>query len=75
MTPSDKLMNDLARVLTGKDIDLVAPALVVAVARVLMIEAGNDPHELSRLMLKFVRLLGDTLSEMGAEEGLGEPRN
>ena len=74
MNDTEKLMSDLARVLVGKDISAVAPALVVSVARVLMLEANNDPDKLGFLVFKFQRHLIETLSEMAHDEGFGESR-
>jgi hypothetical protein len=71
---TEKIMAGLSRVLGGKPIDLVAPALVVAVARALYVEADSDPEKLSFLMFKFIGHLGETVSQMADDEGLGEPR-
>jgi hypothetical protein len=69
-----KIMAGLSRVLGGKPIDLVAPALVVAAARALVVEADNDPEKLAFLTFKFIHHLGETLAQMANDEGLGEPR-
>ena len=79
MTPAEerenkKIMEGLARVLGGKPTDVIAPVLVVAVARVLLLEADNDPEKLAFLVFKFINRLHEAVSEMAHDEGLGEPR-
>jgi hypothetical protein len=70
----EKVMHGIERVLRGHDIDVVAPVLVMTVARVLYNDAGNDPMCLARNMFKFIDLLGSEVAEMAGDEGLGEPR-
>jgi len=52
-----ELIEALETALGGKPLDEVAPALVVAVARALVIDANGDMDRLNGLTLKFIHHL------------------
>jgi hypothetical protein len=64
VTQKDEIMDGIAKALTGKLIDEVAPVLVVTVARVLFIDAEGDKDKLMFLFSKFVNCLHATVEEM-----------
>jgi hypothetical protein len=65
---NDKLVKDLERVIGGKPIDDVAPLLVVAVARLLFIDAGGDKERMAFLVAKFLHHLSNAINDMWEEE-------
>jgi hypothetical protein len=60
----EDLLEAVAKVLAGKPIDEVAPVLVVAVARVLLIDSGGDPDKTAFLIAKFLDRLAHTVQDM-----------
>ena len=71
---SKRMVEKLESVIGGKPIDEIAPLLVVAVARMLFIDADGDPVKLNFLTIKFIQHLGDALNDMTNFEGWGETR-
>ena len=69
----EQLYREMDALLDGKPIELVAPLLVIAVARALVLEASGDMGELIRLLLKFQLHLNGQIDDMLAE-GEGETR-
>lgn len=70
-TEQDKMVSGLSRVLAGRPIDEVAPVLVVAVARTLVIDAGGDEQKLGELVGKFNWHLMQTISDMIKDQDNG----
>lgn len=70
-TPNDELFNGISKLLYGKPIDAVAPVLVVAVARVLMLDGEGDPQKTAMLIAKFMDRLTNVIHDMmtGDPEG------
>lgn len=73
MMSDRETMKEMERVLGGKPIDEVAPILVVAVARALVLEANGDVEELRFLVSKFSVHLVNAVNDM-MHEGDGETR-
>jgi hypothetical protein len=64
MNAQEQLIHDLEKVIGGKPIEDIAPLLVVAVARMLVIDAKGDTSKLTILVSKFVDHLTTTISDM-----------
>jgi hypothetical protein len=64
MKPRDEMLTKIAEILDGQPLTEVGPVLVVAVARVLMIDAGDDPFKAKVSIMQFMNLLTQTLSDM-----------
>jgi hypothetical protein len=63
----DQMIHDLEKVIGGKPIEDIAPLLVVAVARMLVIDAEGDTSKLAMLLAKFLEHLTATISDMIGE--------
>jgi len=64
---SDQMLKDLEKVIGDKPIEDVAPLLIVAVARLLVIDAGGDKSKLTLLLAKFLGHLMETIHDMVGE--------
>ena len=69
-----QLVKDLEKVLGSRPIDEIAPLLIVAVARLLVIDADHDPERLGFLIAKFLSHLTATVNDM-IEDGDLERRH
>jgi hypothetical protein len=64
----NEIMDGIAKVIIDKPIDEVAPVLVVAVARVLMIDGEGDKDKVAFSVAKFLSRLTETLNDMWEDE-------
>jgi hypothetical protein len=67
--PNDEMFKALDQVLRGKPIDDVAPLLVIAVARMLVIDAEGDNAKLAMLTAKFMFHMTEAMEEMVQNPG------
>jgi hypothetical protein len=64
VNPQEQLIHDLEKVIGGKPIEDIAPLLIVAVARLLVIDAEGDTSKLAVLVSRFMNHLTATISGM-----------
>jgi hypothetical protein len=60
----DELFRLLGAILNGRPVDEVIPVLIVAAARAVVEDAGDDPDKLRTAIFKFNRLMAEEALEM-----------
>lgn len=66
-----RIFDGMSQLIAGQTIETVAPVLVVAVARVLVLDAGSDKERTALNVAKFIYRLTDVVNDMltGDPEG------